>query len=1095
MEVLALQGLPINRLSLTRETQKEQQDLAGNAMSSTVVGAALLGVLTAAYRSFCLEDQKPKAHAYDSLMTIQKMDLSHLRGERLLDFAAIGDHTVNKLCHLAGDSIRLCYCEGQTQIATNPILKCHDCGHQACGRCAGLPAHSYNRSHQIFPQQRTDPREFREAIKRAIPMRLQISGLQPIDFELFKEAAPFWSVQEYDLLMAVIGSITRDEFRFQEAKRSHCWTVSWDATSSRLELVFLEGKAQWHLYGKPNADLPGDSPARQLLRHPIARMFVKGNDILEGRWKFRLPTIRKFSIKIRGGGELKDSWETKLGLQDPALADKKLWSNVTIEVKPSPDLKLEHDIVGTYQLLQDCGTAFNTMYKRTSRDLDRPPVFLFFDPSRIGNPNYDQYVFSIQNHRMEYQELRATIAQLHHCWRPSVIKNSEVQCETDGTWVPCEASLQPYQGQPASYAVPKATAVISISYQDRPADSMSPLVKKHCMNDPVALLDCKVPITSQVSRGWKFGPWTDIQKASERRTLDLFTWITERVRSLDNLTAEWRTLNLPESFEVCQVCTPDKPQIRWKLGKAIKVPRIVPYENGGQALDYERAMKARPAPWLIQTRVDHQRVGCFRVGLNLGTLSHRVLAKMPDTMNLKESSLSFRVVTDTEHEAKLALGAYILTDNKHTPEASHVFEAPETVNGVKQTVRLGELRKEQKRSLHWMMDQESDKAPTFSEQEVEEATLPQLGWRAEVRLRQERRVLGGVLADDVGYGKTLTTLALIDQGMNKANISAKESPDGYISLKATLIIVPRHLIPQWKDEIHKFLGKKYELIVIETMTSLNHKTVGDFQKADIIIVSWDIFKSPLYMSKMSLFAALPEGPPQGSRAFDTWLSQACDRVQSHTNGLKTMETGSSFASDLNARLIAAEDDQDLLREVPTRRLRGAKYVAEAEADAKNYQEDTGLQLPRFSSREADAFGIASSESYSDMTCPLFQMFCFHRLVIDEFTYVTDSLYAFIASLISPRRWILSGTPPLDDFADVKTIAGFIGVNLGEDDDAVGVLKGVNIKHLRKDRTGMLLDLVGRFITDKIKLLSSSKPSSRLTLGPGMKVGMLLHRVS
>src|SRR5579862_8061139 len=38
LEALAMQGLPIERLLLTREHQRQLQDLAGNAMSTTVVG-------------------------------------------------------------------------------------------------------------------------------------------------------------------------------------------------------------------------------------------------------------------------------------------------------------------------------------------------------------------------------------------------------------------------------------------------------------------------------------------------------------------------------------------------------------------------------------------------------------------------------------------------------------------------------------------------------------------------------------------------------------------------------------------------------------------------------------------------------------------------------------------------------------------------------------------------------------------------------------------------------------------------------------------------------------------------------------------------
>lgn len=46
-EALSLQGLPLDRMLLTRETQAELMDMAGNAMTSTVVCAVMLAGLIA----------------------------------------------------------------------------------------------------------------------------------------------------------------------------------------------------------------------------------------------------------------------------------------------------------------------------------------------------------------------------------------------------------------------------------------------------------------------------------------------------------------------------------------------------------------------------------------------------------------------------------------------------------------------------------------------------------------------------------------------------------------------------------------------------------------------------------------------------------------------------------------------------------------------------------------------------------------------------------------------------------------------------------------------------------------------------------------
>ena len=45
LEALSMQGLPVDELLLTRETEDQLADLAGNAMSTTVVGTCILAAL------------------------------------------------------------------------------------------------------------------------------------------------------------------------------------------------------------------------------------------------------------------------------------------------------------------------------------------------------------------------------------------------------------------------------------------------------------------------------------------------------------------------------------------------------------------------------------------------------------------------------------------------------------------------------------------------------------------------------------------------------------------------------------------------------------------------------------------------------------------------------------------------------------------------------------------------------------------------------------------------------------------------------------------------------------------------------------------
>ncbi|CAN0216672.1 unnamed protein product, partial [Phaeothamnion confervicola] len=69
--------------------------------------------------------------------------------------------------------------------------------------------------------------------------------------------------------------------------------------------------------------------------------------------------------------------------------------------------------------------------------------------------------------------------------------------------------------------------------------------------------------------------------------------------------------------------------------------------------------------------------------------------------------------------------------------------------------------------------------------------------------------------------------------------------------------------------------------------------------------------------------------------------------------------------------------------------------------------------------------------------PPLEMFNWHRVVVDEYTYVELSRErdrtAIKRGLTGTHRWCLSGTPAIADFAGVKGMAEFLGAHLGVDD--------------------------------------------------------------
>ena len=94
---------------------------------------------------------------------------------------------------------------------------------------------------------------------------------------------------------------------------------------------------------------------------------------------------------------------------------------------------------------------------------------------------------------------------------------------------------------------------------------------------------------------------------------------------------------------------------------------------------------------------------------------------------------------------------------------------------------------------------------------------------------------------------------------------------------------------------------------------------------------------------------------------------------------------------------------------------------------------------------------AAKRDWEQMQSPPLEMFHFARKVVDEYTYLDGKIHSLVTRLSADRHWVLSGTPPIHDFAAVKTIAAHLNLHLGIDDDNEG--KSIEVKKRRREQTG------------------------------------------
>ncbi|KAI1921015.1 hypothetical protein LOZ12_001185 [Ophidiomyces ophidiicola] len=1083
IEALALQGIPIDRLLLSMESQRDLHDLAGNAMSSPVVGAAILCALILGHKALqpgSVVKDKSKASSDISLPSsvVQKYPMHDM----LVELSTPPLEPVETILLNAQRSRRLCLCEGQSGTKRKNILKCSKCNHTACIECGRNPLHSYEPIPTDQLTERLAPVDFESYLKTTLPMRLQISGLNASDFDQFqgrwksKATSTAW-----ETFKKAIDKNLNEELRFSGLSRQRSWTATYEGTYSVLKLICSPTAVEWCLYALPSRNEPSNSPLRHILASPIARM-APSDSLFNGTWYIGAPISSESKITVSGQGPRVDSLGARVGLTDKEFRDTKIWSHLSINVEGST---LDIDINGEYELLQDCGGPCGSLYKRISSH-SRKAIFFFLDPTEFGPDELDSWVFAAEHNRLDFGQTREVIAQIQPDWSAFRLGDNPQSANCwYRKWVKSSStSLKVYlPSTPATYHILDCDVVPQVFCFD-------------CKSSYAPILNCSVPATSS-ELTMSPGLWERSDLMESPVLLQRFAWLLQKTISIKQFS-KWSTIHLAqiEHGLDCRLCAPPKPRLTWARNEK---DRICGYEHPEDAAAYEQSVKNRPVPFLGYVSRKEDSYLDFRICLNILTLLHRAIGNLPNAS--EEPALAWRLCIDKTGFVRQRLPKLVESNNKQNSEST---QPP--------GFRNHRLRPEQLRSLTWMQEQESDQALPFEEEEVVEAILPVINWRAEGRANVKKLVRGGILGDDVGYGKTAISLGLVDMQFTEDSASVPENADGAIPIKATLIVVPHHLFDQWMREIHKFLGSKYRILQIKTFAALRNLSIGEMEKIDIVLASAAIFRANSYYELIRTFTAAPEIPQGDGRVFDEWLRDAIGGVRYHTSLLctggsldiynsiqekiKKLQLDAAASSKYNpSRRLKGQKLQDHLakgNKIPVEVERDSddstteirplvtnsrpkngrkctKRKREPDGDEDFVESDSSFEKrPKTQRKRPKAAAIRKQEDaksadatfhlhdakydWKRLRSPFLHMFEFNRLIIDEFTYSKDKGYSGVLTVPARKKWILSGTPPLNDFADVKSFSPFLGIHLGVDEDDIRRTENERLKAIQRDKT-------------------------------------------
>ncbi|CAJ1359894.1 unnamed protein product [Effrenium voratum] len=173
------------------------------------------------------------------------------------------------------------------------------------------------------------------------------------------------------------------------------------------------------------------------------------------------------------------------------------------------------------------------------------------------------------------------------------------------------------------------------------------------------------------------------------------------------------------------------------------------------------------------------------------------------------------------------------------------------------------LRREQLRSLGWMLSQERQEKEAFATELREAESCPDANhWRLEGSLRCEYLgVRGGVLADAIGYGKTACTIGLVDKTKELTMPRVPMPYRGFVPSRATLVLAPSNLHNQFTGNHLTVLSvptcaqlKRLSMLLGALAANRDGQSRKDLAEADVVVATYRLFYSQPYLTRLEELA-------------------------------------------------------------------------------------------------------------------------------------------------------------------------------------------------------------------------------------------------
>lgn len=421
-ECLAMQGLPLSLVTFSRETQDQLKDLAGNAMSTTVVGAVLLASLMVTlggdlqyspWNSFDTIESSGYPNPFTSASP--RLNPEDVQLVSVGDFSTTGFavFSVVDVTRMVREHRRYCFCNGTAQYSSHHLKECTTCGIIRCVNCAGNPAHGHLTDGRV-PGDPIPYRASEHAFVQYFPTVIaQLLG------PIWKTTVSKFSNQP---IRTILEALADAKFLYQHFHVTEAVTLVYTSDAGfDLKAVCTESGIDWFVMLDPYCSLANNVlPGNKQLQHLCKRSqpFMKGTVLQKASspldakwfiWNF-VPAI--VEAKISYSQDMTNGTYIDLKLVKRWHVEEELFET------------MDREVTGRYLHAPNCEAAESSLFIRDKQGARGQSVKLFKDPTLSGPPKEDAFVIAYEHRLLASHEHRELLLKFEPQAKLHKLKNS-----------------------------------------------------------------------------------------------------------------------------------------------------------------------------------------------------------------------------------------------------------------------------------------------------------------------------------------------------------------------------------------------------------------------------------------------------------------------------------------------------------------------------------------------------------------------------------------------------------------------------------------------------------------------------------------------